>query len=493
MEPLVLALITLLLTQAPSTRAMLDQIEAQEELNDLLEDHFDAVCGALKSGRRVLSPDLTDEGAWPPLRSIVWATACSLRALELKGAGPRRNVHLLWEVEGRDAAGARVSERGEADGEVRREKGKWRLASFVPTTAATIRREVPRFVEGAQQAGLVMPPRRGDATSAELNSAGLTVRDVDGDGRPEVIALEANRAFLFRNVGPGLAFTRELLLEAPASLVLTAAIAGDYDEDSDADLVVTAYAGAPSWLLRNDGGKFVVAGRLPPGGRFQSGIASDLDGDGHLDLALLSYRLAAAAIPSDLLKAENGEPIQLFRGDGALGFTPWPIPAAAQTTRWSLAAVAGDLLGQGRPQLFVANDFGDKDLWRFEADGGARNVAAELGLEDPGNGMSADLGDLDGDGRLDLHVANMFSKAGTRVLAGASTRPELMERMKKFARGNTTYLAQSDGGYLERGEALGINRGLWAYGSLMTDTDDDGRLEVVVANGFYSHPKRRDL
>lgn len=472
---------------------MLDRVDAQEDLNDVLEEHFDAVCGALKSGRRTLAPGLTDEGAYPQLKSIVWASACSLRALELKGTGARRAVRLLWEVEGRDASGARVSERGEADGEVRLEKGKWRLASFVAATGATVRAAAPRFVERARESGLLMPPRRGAQTSAELHAAGLTVRDVDGDGRPDVIALEANRAFLFRNTGPGLTFVRELLLEAPAALVLTSAIAGDFDADGDPDLVVTAFAGAPSWLLRNDGGRFLEAGRIGPGGMFHSGIASDLDGDGHLDLALLSYRLTAAALPSDLLKAENGEPIVLLRGDGALGFSPWPIPKQTLTHRWSLAAVAGDLLGLGRPQLYVANDFGHKDLWRFEADGGIRNVAAEYGLEDPGNGMSADLGDLDGDGRLDLHVANMFSKAGTRVLAGAETSPELMGRLKKFARGNTTYLAQADGGFLEQGLQLGVNRGLWAYGSLMTDTDDDGRLEVVVANGFYSHPKRKDL
>ena len=105
-------LLALLVSQSP----MLERVDRQEDLNDLLEEHFDAVCGAIKSGRRVLSPDLTDVGGHPALHGIVWATACSLRALKLEGVGKKRAVHLLWEVEGRDATGARLSERGEADG-----------------------------------------------------------------------------------------------------------------------------------------------------------------------------------------------------------------------------------------------------------------------------------------------------------------------------------------------------------------------------------------
>jgi len=487
-----LALISLLLAAAPGNRAMLARVEAQEQLNDRLEAHFDSVCGALKSGQRQLAPALTDAAAYPQLKAIVWATGCSLRALKLEQVGATHAVHLLWEIEGRDATGARVTERGEADGTVRQEKSQWRLATFVEGTHAVVRRDTARFVEVATAAGLELPRNDVPSSQVELYSAGLTVRDVDGDGRPDVIAFQRNTAFLFRNQGPGLTFVREVLLEAPRGILITSAIAGDFDGDGDADLVVTAYANVPSWVLRNDDGRFVEAGRIPPGGFLHSGAATDFDGDGKLDLALLSYPVNAT-VPTDPLVSENGHPIVLLRGDGALGFSPWPVPKGVLTTRWSLAAMSVDLLGQGRPQLYVANDFGKKDLWQFEADGGLRNVAAERGLDDPGYGMSVDIGDLNGDGRLDVYLGNMFSKAGTRVLAGASGREDLMSQLNKFAQGNAMYLASADGGYVERGEQLAINRGLWAYASLMTDIDDDGRLEVAVANGFFSHPVRKDL
>ncbi len=122
-----------------------------------------------------------------------------------------------------------------------------------------------------------------------------------------------------------------------------------------------------------------------------------------------------------------------------------------------------------------------------------RDAARERGLDDPGNGMSAEVGDLDGDGRLDVYVANMFSKAGTRVVQGSGAKGVVRERLEKFAKGNTLYLAQPDGGFTESAEALGVNRGYWAFGSVLFDYDDDGRLDVAVADGYFSHPNRKDL
>jgi hypothetical protein len=120
------------------------------------------------------------------------------------------------------------------------------------------------------------------------------------------------------------------------------------------------------------------------------------------------------------------------------------------------------------------------------------NVAVAVGLDDPGNGMSADVGDFDGDGRLDVAVANMFSKAGTRVVGAAKVNERLKARLSKFARGNTLYLSR-DGGFDEVASSQGVNRGLWAFATLLADVDDDGRLDVAVANGYLSRPNRRDL
>ncbi len=78
------------------------------------------------------------------------------------------------------------------------------------------------------------------------------------------------------------------------------------------------------------------------------------------------------------------------------------------------------------------------------------------------------------------------------MLAATKVNAKLKAKLDKFARGNTLYLAR-DGGFVEVATEQGVNRGLWAFGTLMTDVDDDGRLEVAVANGYISRANRKDL
>ncbi|MBL8952611.1 MAG: VCBS repeat-containing protein [Myxococcaceae bacterium] len=481
----------LVLALALAADYRLDDIEL---LNDSLEDRFDAICSALKGGARTVPDSLAAPGAHPVPKQLVWVTSCSLRALKLDDRGvTSRAVHLLWELEGRDANGGRAIERGEADGRVKKLPGGWRLEEYVPAWSHTVQRDQPRYLEVGALTGLVLPPRQGPPSATHLMASGLAVRDFDGDGRLDFAAIDGTLAHLFRNVAGGergYHFERSVLAAAPKGSTATAVVAGDFDNDGDADLVVLFFQKAAPLVLKNEGGQLTPAGSLDRGGRLHSALASDLDGDGNLDLAIVSYPFGSG-VPSNMLEAKNGEPVRLYKGDGRLGFKAWPVPGAPK--RWGLAAQSADLLGLGRPQLYVANDFGSNDLFVFDADGGIRNVAKAMGLDDPGNGMSADVADLDSDGRLDLYVANMFSKAGTRVVGNYTGDAKRKAVLEKFSRGNTVYVAQPDGGFTERAVQLGVNRGLWAFGSVMYDADDDGRLEVAVANGYYSDPRRKDL
>ena len=199
-------------------------------------------------------------------------------------------------------------------------------------------------------------------------------------------------------------------------------------------------------------------------------------------------------VPSSYLQADNGEPPELWLGNGDFTFRRLEIPKGVAKRHWSFGGVAADLLGTGRMQLYVVNDYGVKDLYVIDRDGGVSEGATQAGLTDPGPGMSVDLGDMNQDGRLDVYVANMFSKAGTRIMNGAhDIDPLTRELMVKFVRGNTLFMSQADGGYLDSAESLQVHRALWSFASLLSDVDNDSRLEVLVANGFVSAPIRKDL
>jgi hypothetical protein len=272
-------------------------------------------------------------------------------------------------------------------------------------------------------------------------------------------------------------------------------VAGDFDGDGRPDLVLLGNSPSGrngSVIFRNDGHQLVPVGKLPRGGAWQAGIAADLDGDGRLDLVLIPYSVGDAA-PDDPLEATNGHPPCFLLGDGHFGFREVLPPPALRRGRWGLAALAANITGQGRTEVYVANDYGSHDLWWMDGSGELHEDAARYGLTDPGNGMSVDVGDLFGTGRLDVYVSNMFSKAGSRVVQAADVDEALRRRLAKFALGNTLYVPMPDGGFAERAEALGINRGLWAFGANFLDYDDDGRLDIAVADGFLSRPVRKDL
>lgn len=472
--------LALLLAASPN----LAQLDAQEALNDVLETRFNGLCTELKTRGGRTSPAFSQPPELVQPKELRWVKTCSFRALSLSGPARTRQARVLWELDGLTATGERVTERGEANATLELQKAGWAFTRFEHDVRQVVRRDRARFSDVANEVGLSFPtPRTG-----HLLLGGLAVRDLTGDGRLDVVATNGTEVVLFTQRAERFAFTATVVSTGHPRMWTSSVSAADLDDDGDADLVVTHHPG-PVELFKNDQGAFTLAGTVGAPGEWHSVATADFDGDGHLDLALLPYPLEKS--PTQMLETTNGFPLELWRGDGALAFTRWH----AETNfpkRWSLAAVAADLLGQGRPQLYVANDYGSNDLWRFEADGGLSEVAKSAGVVDPGNGMSADVADYDGDGHPDLYVANMFSKAGTRVLASTKGLPPgLMATVQKFAKGNTLYVAR-DGGFEEVAAPLGVNRGLWAFGSVMTDTDNDGRLEVAVANGYLSHPNRKD-
>lgn len=474
MLPVVL---TLALAQAGTLRAL----DAQEALNDGLERVFDGLCAEASAGRRNFAPD----DALPDLGALVAVNSCSLRALALRdGTATQREATLLLELNGRGHAGQRLTLRSEGPATLVQRDGRWHIAqAALPLTV--VERQSPRFVESAEAAGLSMPKKPERAPkSVELLVGGLAAVDLDADGWLDVVALDGSDVWLFRGREGG-TFVRERVAVKKAAL-FTAVLAGDFDGDQDPDLVLLPFRGRPLYL-RNDHGQLAAAKAFDEAGPWHAGVVADFDVDGRLDVALLGYPLDS--LPDHYLEATNGARARVLWGHGDGTFRGQALPKA----RFGFAGIAADLAAAGRPQLYVANDFGTNDLWALTPDGGATSSAGRLGLDDPGNGMSVDIGDLDGDGRLDLYVANMFSKAGTRVLAG--TAPGLANKplLDKFASGNTLYLAQPDGGFRESAEALGVNRALWAYGSVFVDYDDDGRADLAVANGHYSHPIRKDL
>lgn len=221
--------------------------------------------------------------------------------------------------------------------------------------------------------------------------------------------------------------------------------AGDYDQDGDADLFV-AGEGVYALYRNNGSGVFenvAQAAGVTAEAEGQAAAWGDFNGDGHLDLYVVNagsdtlYRnngdgtftnVSASAGLSDqasghavawqdfngdtqldLYVANEGQDILYWNnGDGT--FTQ-ADPAATGITEaaagWSVAVA--DFNGDGRPDIFVAND-GQALLYRNNGDGTFTDVAGAAGIRTANaQGRAAAWADFDRDGRLDLFIANVGS------------------------------------------------------------------------------------
>ena len=230
---------------------------------------------------------------------------------------------------------------------------------------------------------------------------------------------------------------------------------------------------------------------------------ADFDRDGFLDvyLCVYSYFFGAgedkAGTPMPYHDARNGPPGVLFRNDGKRPLRRRHRGQPGLDTgndRYHFAAAWADYDEDGWPDLFVANDFGTKNLYRnLGAQGGRvrfEDVAAQAGVLDHGAGMSAAFLDYDNDGRLDIYAGNMWSAHGQRVTASPAfmpdAPPEVRALYRHHARGNWLFRNRGDGRFEDASVEARATMGRWAWSSDTLDFDSDGWEDLYVANGMLT-------
>ena len=246
----------------------------------------------------------------------------------------------------------------------------------------------------------------------------MVVADLDGDGRPDVglTCVDDDGIWLLRNLGGGI-LGRESYDSVPPSrwdggLIL----AGDFDGDGRADLLVAADSG-PSVALNLGGFRFTLLPlALPPGAVEAVG---DVDGDGKLDLVL-----------------DGG--VMLGRGDGTFGHAiPYDRPDLDH-----LFVALGDVDGDGRPDIVVAGpsspmsrDDPPRSGLRVLINRGGGHFAPLPDVALEFDVVLLALADFDADGRADLalpdyrsgkvHVlSNLTSASPTDVAFPTSSRSD---------------------------------------------------------------------
>ncbi|MDP9161837.1 MAG: CRTAC1 family protein [Acidobacteriota bacterium] len=385
--------------------------------------------------------------------------------------------------------------------------GKFRLLGILFVCAAAVAqaptddKPVPRFEDVSKRAGLTVshissPDKR---YIIESMSGGVGFIDCDNDGNLDILAINASSVDRYKAGGdPMLTLYhqegdlkfKDITKEAGLTTRgwgMGVAVA-DFDNDGWQDIYVTGYG--HNVLYRNLGNcKFEdvteKAGVAASG--FSTGAAwGDFDRDGHVDLFVPRYvfvdinKLPEFGSNDKFCRFRGvmvqcgpwglpGESDFLFRNRGDGTFEDVSKKAGVDDPKhyFGMQGVWGDYDNDGWPDLYVANDAGPNYLYHNKHDGTFEDVGLLSGASLSADGreqgsMGVDFGDIDHDGLFDIVVTNFTDEP------------------------DTLYWNRGQQGFVDISWASRIAQPsypLVGWGTAFFDMDNDGWLDIFVANG----------
>lgn len=327
---------------------------------------------------------------------------------------------------------------------------------------------------------------RGQYHYVETFGSGAAFIDYDGDGYLDLylvngapidsaLSAAAPTNQLYHNGGNGLFEARSAEAGAGDRGYGMGVSAADYDGDGDTDLYVTNWG--PNALYRNDGAQFTNVTQPTGVGDLRWGTSAaflDYDNDGDLDLFVANY---VAFSPDQNVYCARGNvhtycdpdefPAQadiLYRNDGER-YTDVTQSMGLTHIGRGLGVTTSDYDGDGDIDLYVAND-GTMNFFYENRGAFFSEVSLETGTRFNGYGqaeagMGVDWADYDNDGDTDLYVTNFSAETNT--------------------------LYQNNGGHFsDVTQLVGIDQPTYAplgFGTHFFDYDNDGFLDIFTANG----------
>ncbi len=349
------------------------------------------------------------------------------------------------------------------------------------------------------------------------NGGGVAIGDINNDSLPDVFMtsnMGANKLYL--NKG-NLKF-EDVSIKAgieEKGKWNTGVVMVDINGDGWLDVYV-CNAGIDKWKKR-DGNKLFINNHdltftekakeygLDEKGYTTHAAFFDYDLDGDLDC----YILNNSFIPVSTLNYENKRELRaedwpvedfvkgggdkLLRNDGGY-FNDISREANiyGSLIGFGLGVTVGDVNGDHYPDIYIANDFFERDYLYINQQNGTFKEELPKWMEHTSlASMGADVADINNDGYPDIFTTDMLPPDDYRLKSTSSFDGYDIYRRKELAgfyhqfQQNTLQVNNGNGKFLETAYFSGVAASDWSWGALMFDADNDGMNDIYVCNGIY--------
>ena len=333
------------------------------------------------------------------------------------------------------------------------------------------------------------------------------IGDIDGDGKPDMVvpSLEGRATSILRNTGtPGtMSFART---DIAASTYPRAVALGDIDGDGKIDMVVSSNTNNFLLIYLNTSTPGAVSFSAPVTLTFSNNYAAnvlalrDMDGDGKPDIVAISGTIDLSIF------LNTGSP-------GNVSFAPEVVTTVPNSGEASLAI--GDMDGDGKPDVVVCNSAYYPSVFKNLSTPGTVSFGARLDVPAGSAPFWVSVGDLDGDGLMDMAVVNAndntvsvfrnTTTGGTISFAplanfATSTTPVGLCIADLNGDGKPELVTANDGnntvsvlqntstrGTISFATAANYGVGNYPYAALAADMDGDGLADILTVNEYASN------
>ncbi len=320
-----------------------------------------------------------------------------------------------------------------------------------------------KFQDISKKAGINLP---------KSWSTGVNMIDINGDGLLDIYVSNAGnninsirKSQLFINNG-NLTFTEKAEEYNLSDTGITTHVAFfDYDKDGDLDCYILNNSFIPVSSL-NYSNKRELRDK-------EWSVANILKGGG-----------------DKLMRNDSGKFVDVSKEAGIYG----------SLIGFGLGVTVGDLNGDSYPDIYISNDFYEKDyLYINNKNGTFTEQIESWATHISQSSMGADLADINNDGKSDIFTTDMLPEDDERLKKTTNfdnydlfTRKLNLDFYNQYMQ-NTLQLNDENNKFLEIANFAGVAKTDWSWGALLFDMDNDGYKDIYVSNGIYHDLTNQDF